>query len=208
MKLTRYFLFFAAISGSLFAQENSKFTADAGAGFTASVGTTGANLAAAGWNIEGGAGYKVTHNLSLNLDLGYNYLSVNTGTLNNIGVTGGYVDIFTTLVNPTYKIGLNRHVNVYLTGGGGLFHQSQNFSGPVFGTTSLYDPFFGFRPANGVGTQLVGDYSVNKPGYDVGGGLEFTTKWRAKVFVEARYDHMFNSGTHTDFIPVTFGWRW
>jgi hypothetical protein len=208
MKLTRYFLLFAAGSISLFAQENSKFTFDAGAGFTASVGTTGANLATTGWNMEGGAGYKINHNFSLNLDLGYNYLSVNTATLNSIGVPGGYVDIFTSLVNPTYKVGLNRHVNLYLTGGGGLFHQSQNFSAPVFGTTGLTNSFFGFAPVNGVGTQLVSNYSVNKPGYDVGGGVEFTTIWRAKVFMEARYEHMFNTGTHTDIIPVTFGWRW
>jgi hypothetical protein len=206
--LTLSLLLTVAGGNLLFAQETPKFTVDGGAGFSVAVGTTGANLANPGWNLEGGAGINLPHGFGVKLDLGLNYFSVNTPTLTSIGVQGGDVNVFTALINPVYHLPTIHHTSFYVTGGGGLFHQTQNFNAPVFGTTSLYNPFFGLFPTNGVGTQLVSSYSVNKPGYDVGGGVEFGTKWRGKVFVEARYDHMFNSYTHTDFIPVTFGWRW
>jgi hypothetical protein len=59
-------------------------------------------------------------------------------------------------------------------------------------------------------TQLLrSDYSVIKPGYDVGVGLAFGAPWHGKVFAEARYAHVFdNNRFFTNYIPVTFGFRW
>ena len=34
-------------------------------------------------------------------------------------------------------------------------------------------------------------------------------KWRGKFYAEAKYDHVFLNGfLHTDYLPVSFGFRW
>jgi hypothetical protein len=76
-------------------------------------------------------------------------------------------------------------------------------------TFTGFDPFFGFFSAEVPTTQVLSSYSVNKPGANIGAGIAFGTKWRAKVYAEARYNHIFMSnGQRTDFVPVTFGIRW
>jgi opacity protein-like surface antigen len=197
------------VSGSLLiGQETPKFTFDLGAGFTETVGSTRTQLDKTGFNLGGGAGFNVGHGLGVKLDLGYNYFGINGATLNSLGVPGGDVSVFTALVNPVYHVTAVKKFDFYVTGGGGLFRQNQQFTAPVFTTVAAYNPFFGYFPVQGVATQLLSQYSVNKPGYDVGGGVEWLTKWHGKVFAEARYEHMFNTDSHTDIIPVTFGFRW
>jgi hypothetical protein len=56
--------------------------------------------------------------------------------------------------------------------------------------------------------QVVSSYSVNKPGIDAGMGIAFDTKWHGKIFAEARYNRIFMGPFHTDYVPVTFGFRW
>ena len=44
---------------------------------------------------------------------------------------------------------------------------------------------------------------------DVGVGIAFGTKWNGKFFAEARYNHIFdNNHYYTNYLPVTFGYRW
>lgn len=195
-----------AASGTLlFGQEHPRFTFDAGAGFVESVGSTRTELDKTGWNVEGGAGVNLYKGLGVKLDVGYNSFGINGATLGNIGVPGGNVGVFTALVNPEYHIGGIHHVDFYVTGGGGLFRQNQEFTAPILERSAFFNPYF---PSTSFGTAILSSYSVNKPGYDVGAGFELGTKWHGKVFAEARYEHMFNTDSHTDFIPVTFGFRW
>jgi hypothetical protein len=58
------------------------------------------------------------------------------------------------------------------------------------------------------GNQILASYSVNKPGMNIGAGAAGGTKWHGKVFAEARWDRIFMSNFHVDYIPVTFGFRW
>jgi len=209
MNRMNFSLLLTLMSGSLvFGQETQKFTFDLGAGFTESVGSTSNILNRTGYDLEGGAGLNVGHGLGVKLDLGYYNFGVSSTTLTSIGAPNGNVNIFSAQINPVYHFRAIEHMNFYVTGGGGLFHQNEQFSGGALGTTAADVPFFGFLPNGGVGNQIFSSYSVNKPGYDVGGGLEFGTNWHGKIFAEARYEHMFNTDTHTDFIPVTFGFRW
>jgi Outer membrane protein beta-barrel domain len=209
MNTFRNSLLFMVAGGSLlFAQETPRFTFDAGAGFVESVGSTRTQLDKTGWNIDGGAGVNIAHGLGVKLDLGYTYFGLNSATLSSLGVPNGDVGIFTALVNPVYHIHGFHHIDTYVFGGGGLFHQNEEFTAPIFGTTTLSNPFFGINPVSTAGQEIFSSYSVTKPGYDVGAGIELGTRWHGKVFAEARYDHMFNTDSHTDFIPVTFGFRW
>jgi hypothetical protein len=193
--------------GLLFGQETSHFTFDVGAGFTETVGSTRTELDKTGWNVEGGAGYNFNRYFGANVDLSYNSLGINNATLATFGAPGGNVGIFSAMLDPTVHFSQFHHVDFYLTGGGGMMRQRQEFTQPTTVTTGVYNPFFGFYPVTVGATQSYGVYSLIKPGYDVGGGLALGSKWHGKFFAEAHYFHMFNAGTHTDFIPVTVGFR-
>jgi len=184
--------------GSANAQETQKYTFDIGAGFTNSVGGTATQLSN-GWNIGAGAGYNFSPYLGAKLDLAYSSMDISGSTLLNIGVPGGDVHVFTATVDPVVHLTPKRHFDLYLTGGGGLFHIYQEFSQPVAGVANVFNPFFG---------DLVSSYSVNKPGFDVGGGVAFGVRGHGKVFAEAKWDHGFLSGAHIDYLPISFGFRW
>lgn len=188
--------------------ENSKFTFDLGAGFTESVGATRTELNKTGWNIGGGAGYNFTKNIGMMADLNYTSLGINGATLGSFGAPGGNVGLFTAMLDPIVHVSPFHHVDFYLTGGGGMVRQRQEFTAPATATAEVYSPFFGFYPVAFGTTQAYNLYSVVKPGFDTGGGIQFGSRWHGKFFAEARYYHMFNTNSHTDFIPVTVGFRW
>jgi Outer membrane protein beta-barrel domain len=193
--------------GLLLGQEGSKFGFDIGAGFTESVGSARNVLNKTGWNIEAGAGYKLRKNLGINLDVDYNSFGINNFTLSRVGVPGGNVSVFSATVDPIYHLPSFHHVNAYVIGGGGMYKQSQDFTVPGSPVSGYGNSFFGSYPL-GLGTQLLSSYSVIKPGYDVGAGFEVGSKFHGKFFAQAKYNHMFNTDSHTDFIATTVGFRW
>lgn len=209
MKRIVYSLILAMISViCLNAQEESSHLAfQLGTGFTQGLGRTGSNLDT-GWNISGGIGYNFNSYIGALLDVNSNSLGINSTTLNNIGVPGGNVYVFTATLDPIVHLNPHGHLDCYITGGGGLFHQRQNFTQPAVATVYGFDPFFGFYPAAVPVTQILSSYSVNKPGFDAGVGIAMGTKWHGKFYAEARYERMFDGAYHTDLLPVTFGYRW
>jgi hypothetical protein len=194
-------------AGMLAAQEGPSFTASIGGGFTQGVGNTGRNLDT-GWNIRGGAGLNFNPYVGAMLDLGYDHMGINSSTLANIGVPGGNVQIFSATIDPVVHVNPHGHFDVYLTGGGGLFHWYQEFTQPTVAIVPAFNPFFGFYSAAVPTNQILSSYSVNRPGFDVGAGIAFGTRRHGKIFAEARYDHIYMEHSHVDYIPVTFGFRW
>jgi len=194
-------------AGLLAAQEGPSLTFNVGAGFTQPTGNTGRKLND-GWNIRGGAGLNFTPYVGAMLDLGYDHLGINGATLANIGVPGGDVQIFSATIDPIFHLNPHGHVDVYLIGGGGLFHWYQEFTQPSVAIVPGFNPFFGFYSAAVPANQVLASYSVNRPGFDVGAGIAFGTRRHGKIFAEARYDHIYMMNSHADYIPVTFGFRW
>ena len=197
------------MTGTLCAQETSRFSFNAGAGFTQPVGNTGRRLDT-GWNIQGGAGYNFSPYVGAMLQLDYNSFGINSRTLNNIGFPGGDVRVFSATLNPIVHVAPKSRADVYFIGGGGLYHRNQEFTAPSVTTLTGFDPFFGaFFPVNVPTTQILSSYSVNKPGVNGGMGIAFGSKWHGKFFAEARYHRIFmGNDRHTDYVPVTFGFRW
>lgn len=68
-----------------------------------------------------------------------------------------------------------------------------------------YDPYLGFYAVGG--TAILSSSSVNKPGWDAGVGIAFGSVWHGKFFAEAKYNRI-AANYHTDYLPVTFGFRW
>jgi opacity protein-like surface antigen len=182
------------------AQEFQRFTFDAGAGFSQPVGNTGRHLDV-GWNAGVGAGMNFNQYFGLMVQANYTDMGINSGILSNIGVPGGDVSIWSFTLDPRVHLTPKGHFDLYLVGGGGWYRRNQEFTAP--GTAIVGDPFFGFAPI-GV-NQVLASNSVNKPGYNVGAGMALGTKWHAKFFAEARWNHMFLDNSHDDWIPVTFG---
>ena len=191
---------------SLGAQEAPKVAFSAGAGFTTPV-TAAANNLDTGWNVRAGVGIYFSREFGVNLDLGYDSMGVTTSVLNNLGYHGGNEDIFSATLNPIIHLNAHGPVGVYITGGGGFYHDYQNFTQPAIIHGVGFNPFFGVYPYVGTANVVVSSYSVNKPGIDAGLGLEFGHKWGGKFFAEARWNRIFIGDYKVDFVPVTFGFR-
>jgi hypothetical protein len=189
------------------AQETPKFTFDIGGGFTNTAGNTGRQLDN-GWNIEAGAGYNFSSWLGTKLDLSYSSTGINHDTLVNLGEPGGDVHIFSATIDPVVHLTPKHHFDLYVTGGGGLFHVYQEFTQPTVAVTNVFNPFFGIYPVAFGATQVLSSYSVNKPGFNAGAGISFGAWGHGKIFAEAKWDHVFLNNSHIDYIPVSFGCRW
>jgi hypothetical protein len=85
----------------------------------------------------------------------------------------------------------------------------QQFTEPTVATAVGFNPFFGFYNTAFLTNQVVSESSVNKLGWNGGAGVAFGTKWRGKIFAEARFNRIYMGGDRRiDYIPVTFGFRW
>jgi hypothetical protein len=201
-------LFAIFLAGTLSAQESSHLAFDIGGGFTQTVGATGRNLDN-GWNIGGGVGWNFSPYVGAMVQTNFNSMGINSTTLNNVGFPGGDVHVFSASVDPVVHLHPKGRFDVYLVGGGGLYHVYQEFTAPSVATYTGYNPFFGFYTAGIPTTEVLASSSVNKPGANVGMGIAMGSKWRAKFYAEARYNHVFMSnGQRMDYVPVTFGVRW
>ena len=197
-----------AVGSTAYSQEVPRVAFNLGAGFTTPTADAGDRLDR-GWNAAAGLGYRFHPNFSLMGDFTYNSFGVNTATLNTLGFPGGDVRMWSVTLNPTVNLNPRGPVDVYLTGGGGLYQWNQEFTTPSVATFTAFDPFLGvFFPVPVPVEQVVSSYTVNKPGFNGGMGLSFGTRWRAKVYAEARFHRMFlGSDRHADVLPVTFGIR-
>ena len=142
------------------------------------------------------------------VNLGYDSFGINSATLNAVGVPGGNLHIFSARLDPIVHLNPKGHVDIYVTGGGGIYHRTQEFTQPTIAYATGFDPFFGFYPVAYSANQILASYTVNKPGIDAGAGIAFGKKWHGKFFAEARYNRIFMRNSHTDYVPVTFGFRW
>jgi Outer membrane protein beta-barrel domain len=208
MKRFTFSCFGLLFAGVMCAQEVPRFTFDFAGGFTQPVGNTGRQLDT-GWNIQGGAGFNFSQWVGVMVQLDYNRFGINGATLSNVGFPDGDFNVFSATLDPIVHLTPRSHFDVYLIGGGGLYHRTQEFTQPSVATFTGFNPFFGFYNAAVPATQVLASYTVNKPGVNGGMGIALGTKWHGKFFAEARYHRIIMSNYgHTDYVPVSFGFRW
>jgi Outer membrane protein beta-barrel domain len=193
-------------AGALEAQEVPRYTGNIGVGFTEPVNSAGSFLDT-GWNIQAGGGINFLTNLGAMVEFNYNSFGINSATLEGLGAPGGNVNIWSFTLDPIVHLNHTGPVDVYFTGGGGIYHRLDQLTQPAYGFAPIITPF-GFFNVPTVGDIVLSSYSVNKPGVNVGAGITFGSIWRARFYAEARYHRMFTDGGDTDFVPVTFGVRW
>jgi hypothetical protein len=188
-------------AGALQAQEVAPFSVNVGAGFNEPIGTFG-RYNDIGWTVQGGVGMNFGQWVSLMLDADFNNMGINRTTLDSFGVPGGTDRIWSFTLDPQVHVLRTHRFDVYLTGGGGLYRLDQQLTAP--GSGFVATPFGGFPT---FGNIVVSNYSINRPGFDAGAGINLGTAWRAKFYAEARYNRIYTSYGMTDYIPVTFGVR-
>jgi hypothetical protein len=195
---------------ALSAQEFSHFSFNIGAGFTQGLSDTG-RVTDVGWNGRVGAGVNFSPHFGIGVNVGYDNLGINASTLNTFGAPGGRMSVLSATIDPIVHFNPKGRVDFYVFGGAGLFHRYQEFTAPTVSVLTGFDPFFGFYPVGVPSNQILSNYSVNKPGMDAGAGISFGRKWNGKFFAEARYARIFMGNrfsNDTEYMPVTFGFRW
>ena len=189
-------------------QEGIRPTIDDGAGFTTPIGGAGHSLDT-GWNVGVGGGLNFSNYFGMKIDVGYTSFGINGATLANVGFPGGNVNIFSATLDPVIHVGAYRKADFYIIGGAGEYRVEQQFTEPTVANAVGFSPFFGFYNTSFLTNQVVSESSVNKLGWNGGAGVAFGTKWRGKIFAEARFNRIYMGGVRRiDYSPVAFGFRW
>ena len=179
-----------------------------GGGFSEPVFDLGERLDNHGWNVGAGIGVSGKR-AGLMLDFTFNDFNINRTTLDQVQAPDGTVRYWAFTLDPVVHLNKEGRVDVYVTGGGGIYHRQVEFTQPAIATVAVFDPWFGVYPASFATNQVIGSYGLYKGGVDGGAGIAFRLgASHAKVFAEARYHHMFTNSIDNSFVPVTFGIRW
>jgi hypothetical protein len=194
----------AALPG--FAQ--MQFTGFVGAGPSVPLNPLASHTSNVGWDISAGGGITGKH-VGIMLDFLYNDTGINGSTLSQVGAPQGNVHTWGFTLDPVFHVTQEGPVDIYVTGGGGIYHRNVEFSQPGFAEVGFFSPWFGYYPGVIGVNQVLASYDVYKGGVDGGVGMSVRLgSSRVKAFAEARYHYIFTAPTATTMIPITVGLRW
>jgi hypothetical protein len=183
-------------------------TFEAGAGFNAPVGNDTPYITWGG-NFTVGGGYRFSRRVSALLEFQFIDDKLPGAFIAAGGGQGGNAHIFSITGSPVFDLFPKASNSIYLTGGGGYYHKSTNF------TVQVCCDFFGY-PVNVTSNSFSSDQAGANFGlgytHRIGGVYGDGTM---KFFAEARYLYIHtppitqtNGLGTTELIPVTFGVRW
>ncbi len=206
-KITFYLVSLCAVGAPAFAQF-SHFTGFVGGGFTEPINPIGARLDN-GFNSTAGAGVNANHHLGVLLDCIYNQNGINRTFVYQVQAPDGQMSLWGFTLDPVVHLTQEGPVDFYVTGGGGIYHRTVEYTQPVVAQGVFFDLWFGFYPGAFGTNQIIGSYGQYKGGVDGGVGMSFKLgSGHVKAFAEARYHHIFPRSVETGILPVTFGLRW
>jgi hypothetical protein len=173
-----------------------------------------------GGQFQLGAGLKFNKYLSGLIEYQYMDDKLPGYLIAETGATGGYAHIWSFTFAPVVDLTPKATNGFYATGGGGFYRKVTSFTDPEEQEYCYYFCEVGVAPA------VVGHFSSNQGGFNVGGGFYHRVGGRygdsnTKVFVEARYLDVLTPAVvtqpnglstttvaaDTKAIPVTFGVR-
>ncbi len=186
-----------------------RYTFNIGGGFSEPVRDTDGRLDT-GFNIVAGGGINLAPYLGVMAEFGYNHLGLSSAALNAAGVPAGATRIYSVTLDPIVHFNPHGRFDAYVIGGGGFYRRTVEFTQPTVQQITAFDPFFGFFPALIPTNIVLGSFTQNKGGLNIGGGVEVRVRGdsNAKIFAEARYHYLFTTPVPTTILPVTFGFRW
>jgi hypothetical protein len=174
-----------------FGRSDTRLTGDFGVGFSTPVNPLAARLDA-GWNLAGGVGVQ-NGSVGVMVDVLAAGFGINHDALVRQGAQHGTQKYWALTLDPIVHINPRGPADFYLTGGAGIYGQITKYRAPS-GSASQYD--------------LIRTENLSRPGVNGGAGFAFNLgDPRIKLFVEARYHHLFTPGPGASLIPVTVGVR-
>lgn len=206
-------LFFA---GALDAQSRwqwlNQFAFNVGGGIQEPFLTTKTNLKL-DWNAQGGVGYNFTPHLTIMAEIEYDEFHLTQSALNSLGTPQGYPNGHlkneSITIDPVWHFHPKGSWDVYAIGGGGAFSRTQSLGRPTIATATGTNPFFGFNSPGYPASNVALDYTIHKPGVDVGFGASIKMTWNLKLYAEAKYIRVFEGSLgHMDYMPISIGVRW
>jgi opacity protein-like surface antigen len=204
-----------ALSGWAAAQSTTgnddykRWNFDAGFGVAPVVGDSNRTLTT-GWDFQLGAGRNFSREFGVDIEYQFNGLGVDDRVLREFNVPDGNARVWSLTLNPILRIHPEKRLSGYVIGGPGFYRRTVEFTRPTLQQGFVIDPFFGFVfPALIPADIVLGSFSENAAGFNIGGGIAYKLKdTNASLYVEPRY-HWANTGDqHTALFPVTFGVRW
>jgi hypothetical protein len=184
----------------------SHIAVEAGAGATAPIGNSQRDLTW-GWNFTGGVGYKFAPRFALMAEYSFDRNKIPAAVLEAVGEPGGNVHTWSLTLDPVFYYKTGGRIGGYITGGGGFYRKLTSFTEPVDEEGEYCDYFYCY-PYTVVENVVVSHYSSNQGGANLGTGLTFGRWNSGKFYAEARYTWLDTPGRGTQFVPVTFGYRW
>ncbi|HWB86234.1 MAG TPA: outer membrane beta-barrel protein [Bryobacteraceae bacterium] len=208
MKRRMYFFALSCLVALPLCAQTSRFAWQVGGGFSEPVKDLGHHLDT-GWNATAGAGVNLDSHVGVMVDFMYNHFGINRTSLNEVQAPNGTAGVWAFTLDPIVRFAPHGHVGFYVTGGGGVYHRTVEFTQPAIADVTLFDPWFGvFFPSQVVTNQVIGSFSVTKPGFNIGAGVTFRVGDNSQFYAETRYHKMFTDRVNTTILPVTFGFRW
>jgi len=215
MSRNRYHIASCCVAGLLVAwpaaaQTMKRFNFNVGAGFTEPVRYTDGRLDV-GYNITAGAGINFAPSFGVVGEFGFNHLGLSSSALAAAGVPDGSARIYSVTANPIFRFNPRGRYDAYVIGGGGFYRRTVELTAPTVATVTAFDPFFGvFYPAAVPANTVLGSFTQNKAGLNIGGGVSVRVRAdsNTKFFAETRYHYIYTSPQRTSVLPVTFGLRW
>ena len=220
---------------------SSKYNFFVGGGLTLPTGGAH-NYLATSYDVQVGGGRNFNKTYGVNVQFDYDNFGFQTATLNNLlaiynslGATdqngnplsqlGGNSHIWSFTVDPIMNFYTSDTFGAYVTGGGGFYHKTANFTVPSIGTEcDFFGNCFQFQ-AN----STIDKYTSNAVGVNGGVGLTYKASRFSSIrfYVEGRYVYTFNSprafsfgdangngfnvfpqnSAKTSYIPITIGIR-
>jgi hypothetical protein len=193
---------------------------EAGGGFNAPTSDSSPYITWGG-NFTVGAGLHFTSMLSALVEYQFIDSKVPGRLIAEAGADGGYDHIWSFTIAPVINLFPKGSSDIYLTGGGGFYRKVTSFTDILPSQFCTY-----FYCGIGYSPQVVGHFSSNQGGWNIGGGFEHRLgglygEGRMRVFAEARYLDVLSPaittqpnglgtttvGADTRIVPVTFGIR-
>jgi len=210
--LTKYPLIAALLltaAMSARAQDERRFTVNAGAGFSPLVGQISDRLNN-GWHVTVGGGYRFTRHFETNLQFTYNGFGVKPLVLQEADVPAANSHLWSLTVNPKLRLHPVGRLDPYFTGAVGYYRRTIQFTQPTLAPIDIFDPFFGFFffPTLVQANIVLGNVTRGGVGGNAGAGFDFPFVSDTRLFIEAAYQYASTGSIPTRMVPLTLGVRW
>lgn len=172
-----------------------------------------------------GAGVNFSRRLALLAEYQFMDNKLPGALIAQTGANGGHAHIWSLTLDPVVSLFPKSSHDVYFTGGGGFYRKVTSFTDPV--EAYYCDYYYGYCSIGTV-NQVVGHFSSNQGGVNIGGGYQHRLggmyqESKMKLFVEARYVYVMTPAVNgitpsglgvttvaagTRLVPVSVGIRW